>query len=104
MLKIGEELKNVIKSTIKETKTVSTLSNVTFNVTNRSTVIITTVSNAASVRGCWLILTANEAGNVLNLSPETGSSISIVANGGAITVTNNHSTWSVQTTMIKLVV
>lgn len=65
---------------------------ITFTGTNRGTYIITTTSNSGLVKGCWLVLTGNAGGTIIDLSGgNAGTSIVVSSNGGTISVTNNGS-------------
>lgn len=65
---------------------------ITFTGTTRGTYIITTTSNSGLVKGCWLILTGNASGTIIDLSGGTvGTSIVVSSNGETISVTNNSS-------------
>lgn len=55
---------------------------------NRGTYIVTTTSNSGAARGCWLLLTMNGVGHVIDLAT-TGTSINVSSNGGEISITNN---------------
>ncbi|MDD4734023.1 MAG: hypothetical protein PHU05_04180 [Bacilli bacterium] len=51
--------------------------------------IITTTSNSGLIKGCWLVLTGNASGSVVNLSSSFGGDISVSSSGATITVANN---------------
>ena len=74
-----------------DTITVSLSANAsyTFNSSTRGTYIITTTSNSGGTKSCYLVLTGNSGANIINLAPDTGSSISVTSTGSTIVIANS---------------
>ena len=71
------------------TVTLSAGASYTFNSSTRGTYIVTTTSNAATIKSCYLVMTGNAGANIINLASDTGSAISVTSTGSTIVVANS---------------